>query len=35
MEEAEIPGRSRNKWREQKYREEVGIHRSSRNFGKM
>ena len=31
MEGAEIPGRSRNTWREQKYCEEVGIHGGSRN----
>ena len=34
MEGAEIPGRSRNIWREQKYREEGGIHVWSRNTGK-
>jgi hypothetical protein len=34
MKEEEISGRSRNTWREQKYREEVGIHGGSRNTGK-
>jgi hypothetical protein len=35
MEGAEIPGRSRNTWREQKYREEVGIHGLTRNTWKV
>ena len=34
MEGAEIPGRSRNTWRKQKYWEEVGIYGVSRNIGK-
>jgi hypothetical protein len=34
MEGAEILGRSRNTWREQKFREEVGIRGVSRNTGK-
>jgi len=34
MEGAEIPGRGRNTWIKQKYCEEVGIHRGSRNTGK-
>jgi hypothetical protein len=34
MEGAEIPGRSRNTLREQKYREEVGIYEVSGNTGK-
>jgi hypothetical protein len=34
MEGAEIPRRSRNTWREQKHREEVGIYRVTRNTGK-
>jgi hypothetical protein len=34
MQGACISGRSRNTWREQKYREEVGIRGVSRNTGK-
>jgi hypothetical protein len=34
MERAEIPGRSRNIWSNQKYLEEVGIHGGNRNTGK-
>jgi len=34
MEGAEIPENIRNTPREQKYREEVGIHGDSRNSGK-
>jgi hypothetical protein len=34
MEGAEISGRSRNTWSEQKYQEELGIHGVSRNTGK-
>jgi hypothetical protein len=34
MEGTEMPGICRNIWREQKYREEVGIYGVSRNTGK-
>jgi hypothetical protein len=34
MKGAEISGRSRNTWSEQKYREELGIYGVSRNNGK-
>jgi hypothetical protein len=34
MEGAEISRRSRNTWREQKYRDELGIHGESRNTGR-
>jgi hypothetical protein len=34
MWETRIPGRSRNIWRKQKYRKEVGIHGLSRNTEK-
>jgi hypothetical protein len=34
MEGAEILGRSRNTWREQKHREEVGIYGVNKNTGK-
>ena len=34
MEGAEIPGRIKNIWSKQKYREEVGIHGGNRHTGK-
>ena len=34
MEGAEISGRSRNTWSEQKYGKELGIYGDSRNSGK-
>jgi hypothetical protein len=34
MEGTEIPGRIRNIWSKQKYREEVGIYGVTRNTGK-